>query len=169
MKHIILVLALILSLFRQGYTQTLPTLVEKGFDKEMSGDVSRYSNVDFKNINQKKINKLIAKKSRKIQMLHNPLLLISGSTQRIDISSVKAAKHHTLYISKTPALTHTENTKEFKTYVDRYDYYSNGDFGSIYEILSTKTMTAATGINCQPIVGLAANQPFTFVSNEGLI
>jgi hypothetical protein len=129
MKFTITLILTLVSTFLLG--QTLPELVEKGFTTEFSGKTSKFSKVDFNQINQLKINKLISRKIRTNQIINNPLTIITGGKQKINESAVKSAKHHTIYQAKRKRLTHTENEAEFKTFSHRYKFYSNGDFGSI--------------------------------------
>lgn len=129
MKHLITVILIIIT--TSVFGQTLPELVEKGFSEEMNVGANKFSKVDFDNIDQGLINKLIAKKIRNKQIIHNPLNFITGGKQKVNTSAVKAAKHHTLYIAKAKRLGHTEASDEFKTFSKRYKFYSGGDFGSI--------------------------------------
>lgn len=128
MKHLITII--LITITTAIFGQTLPELVEKDFNSEMNGTANKYSKVDFNNIDQGLINKLVAKKIRTKQILNNPLTLFTGGKQVVDTSAVKAAKHHTLYQVNKGRLTHTESG-DFKTFSHRYKYYSGGEFGSI--------------------------------------
>jgi uncharacterized protein YkwD len=130
MKLIITTIALLLSIAIFG--QTLPELVETNFTTEMNLNHKASSKVDFNNIDQGLINKLISNKIRTKQLLNNPLTLITGGKQTIDTATVKAAKHHTLYQARIKRLTHTEKYDEFKTFRHRYEYYSKGEYGSLF-------------------------------------
>lgn len=136
MKNLTTTLLIIIVFTLNCFGQTLPEMVEKGVDKELVANKSKFSKVDFDNIDQGILHKLIVSKIRKEQIKRNPLLLFKGEKLKTDLVAYKSAKHHGLYQSVNNVLTHKEKIKQFKSFDNRFGFYDkeNSKFAAISEV-----------------------------------